>query len=386
MARLPQPGGDQDTWGDVLNNFLSVELNPDGTLKKAGDIAAAAPNDSVIHNSGDETIAGNKTFSSSPIVPTPSTSTAAANKSYVDSTASAGAPDATTTSKGIVKLAGDLGGTADLPTVPGLSGKESTITAGTTSQYYRGDKSFQTLDKAAVGLANADNTSDANKPVSSATTTALNLKVDKSAATTKGDLLAATAASTIARVGVGTDGQVLTADSASTPGVTWATPASATVTSVVGQTGVITGAQIASDVALSGTYTHWNGASLTQAGSTIPIGSGSGAGTYLFAAQTASIAVSAAISISSAITLGQCRLSCTGAPAGSNLVVILQASADGGPTWTDAQQLSIIDGTTAAQTANPAYAVNPNSLLRVNCTSSGSGTAATGVLFQVDYA
>jgi hypothetical protein len=33
-----------------------------------------------------------------------------------------------------------------------------------------------TLDKAAVGLANVDNTSDANKPVSSATQTALNLK------------------------------------------------------------------------------------------------------------------------------------------------------------------------------------------------------------------
>jgi len=57
-----------------------------------------------------------------------------------------------------------------------LNGKESTIAAGTTAQYYRGDKSFQTLDKTAVGLANVDNTSDANKPVSSATQTALNLK------------------------------------------------------------------------------------------------------------------------------------------------------------------------------------------------------------------
>jgi hypothetical protein len=53
---------------------------------------------------------------------------------------------------------------------------EPTITAGTTGQYYRGDKSFQTLDKTAVGLANVDNTSDANKPVSTATQTALNAK------------------------------------------------------------------------------------------------------------------------------------------------------------------------------------------------------------------
>jgi hypothetical protein len=53
---------------------------------------------------------------------------------------------------------------------------EPTITAGTTSQYFRGDKTFQTLDKTAVGLANVDNTSDANKPISTATQTALNLK------------------------------------------------------------------------------------------------------------------------------------------------------------------------------------------------------------------
>jgi len=57
-----------------------------------------------------------------------------------------------------------------------LNAKENTITAGTTSQYYRGDKTFQTLDKTAVGLGNVDNTSDANKPVSTATQTALNAK------------------------------------------------------------------------------------------------------------------------------------------------------------------------------------------------------------------
>lgn len=44
-----------------------------------------------------------------------------------------------------------------------VSGKEPTVTAGTTAQYYRGDKSWQTLNKAAVGLSNVDNTSDATK-------------------------------------------------------------------------------------------------------------------------------------------------------------------------------------------------------------------------------
>lgn len=51
-----------------------------------------------------------------------------------------------------------------------LSSKENVITAGSTAQYWRGDKSWQTLDKTAVGLANVDNTADANKSVASAAT------------------------------------------------------------------------------------------------------------------------------------------------------------------------------------------------------------------------
>jgi hypothetical protein len=58
------------------------------------------------------------------------------------------------------------------------NGKENAITSGTTAQYWRGDKSFQTLDKSAVGLGNVDNTSDANKPVSTAQQTAIDAKVE----------------------------------------------------------------------------------------------------------------------------------------------------------------------------------------------------------------
>lgn len=58
--------------------------------------------------------------------------------------------------------------------------KEPAIAPGTTSQYWRGDKSWQTLDKSAVGLGNVDNTSDLLKPISTATQLALNAKYDAS--------------------------------------------------------------------------------------------------------------------------------------------------------------------------------------------------------------
>jgi hypothetical protein len=59
-----------------------------------------------------------------------------------------------------------------------LAGKEPSITGGLSSQYWRGDKTWQSLDKTAVGLPNANNTSDLNKPISTAAQTALDLKAD----------------------------------------------------------------------------------------------------------------------------------------------------------------------------------------------------------------
>lgn len=53
-------------------------------------------------------------------------------------------------------ITGTLSSQSDLQTA--LNAKEGTIAAGTTSQYWRGDKSWQTLDKAAVGLGSVENT------------------------------------------------------------------------------------------------------------------------------------------------------------------------------------------------------------------------------------
>src|SRR5579859_3882261 len=79
MSRLPQPGGDDGTWGQILNDFLGVGHNADGSLKN------------VVHASGDESVGGIKTFSASPQVPTPSGSSDATTKAYVDATAGVGA-------------------------------------------------------------------------------------------------------------------------------------------------------------------------------------------------------------------------------------------------------------------------------------------------------
>lgn len=122
MARLPVLGSDDGVWGQVLNDFLGVSHNSDGTLlPSAVTNAGAAADSAVVHNSGSETVAGTKTFSSSPVVPVPTLGSQAANKTYVDSVASAGAPDATTATKGIVQLAGDLGGTGTVATAPVIS-------------------------------------------------------------------------------------------------------------------------------------------------------------------------------------------------------------------------------------------------------------------------
>ncbi len=40
MPRLPQPGGDAGNWGEILNEYLSVEHAIDGSLKPGGSLAS----------------------------------------------------------------------------------------------------------------------------------------------------------------------------------------------------------------------------------------------------------------------------------------------------------------------------------------------------------
>ena len=85
------------------------------------------------------------------------------------------------------------------------------------------------IDLDATLAANSDTRIASQKAVKGYVDTASGLLVPKSLVDAKGDLLVGTADNTVARLAVGTDGQVLTADSASAGGVKWAAASAASI-------------------------------------------------------------------------------------------------------------------------------------------------------------
>ncbi|MGF7228757.1 MAG: beta strand repeat-containing protein [Candidatus Saccharibacteria bacterium] len=159
MSRLPMPGQDDGTWGSVLNDFLLQSHTTAGALTTAAVQNAGAVLASQMGANG-----GVASLGSNGLVPTAQLGSGTGSSSnflrgdgiwsvpalsglsdtsgvggaannqvltfnsvagkWVPATVSSSTVgDATSSSKGIVQLAGDLGGTAASPTVPGLSGK-----------------------------------------------------------------------------------------------------------------------------------------------------------------------------------------------------------------------------------------------------------------------
>jgi hypothetical protein len=135
MARLPTPGKDNGTWGAILNGFLEISHNGDGTLRTTAIYKAGG----VTKINGKNPVNGAITLTASNVSALPANTklsgladtsgTAGATNGQVLSYDSASSQwvsatvssttvnDATTSSKGIVELSGDLSGTAATPTV-----------------------------------------------------------------------------------------------------------------------------------------------------------------------------------------------------------------------------------------------------------------------------
>ena len=118
--------------------------------------------------------------------------------------------------------------------ITGVTATSPLTGGGTSGAITIGIQSASTSQSGAVQLTDSTSstsTSTAATPNSvksafdTATTanTTANAAIPKSTVTTKGDLIAGTANSTVSRLGVGTNGYVLTADSAEATGLKWAT-------------------------------------------------------------------------------------------------------------------------------------------------------------------
>jgi hypothetical protein len=203
MSRLPKPGGDENSWGNILNDYLQQEHNNDGT-HAVGKILGVPPvSDQILVSDasaskgigwqsksslqGPGVAAGGtagqilkKNSSSNYDTSWTTLDKSSVGLAQVDDTSDADKPisDATQTA-----LSAKQPANTDLSVIGGLHPSDDDIlqrkSGSWTNRSPTQFKADLSISKSDVGLGNADDTSDINKPVSTAQQAALNLKATK---------------------------------------------------------------------------------------------------------------------------------------------------------------------------------------------------------------
>ncbi|HVX24073.1 MAG TPA: hypothetical protein VG992_01890 [Candidatus Saccharimonadales bacterium] len=195
MARLPTPGGDVGDWGDILNTFLRVSHATDGTLNASVVDTSQIKNGAVTNAKLDSTTQSALAAAyQKPVGGIPESDLASSLQTKIDAGGTAyqkpgtGIPEADLSSATQSKI--DAGNTAYQK--PGTGIPKTDLASSVQTSLSNADSAVQTvnsknptagdvtLSKSDVGLSNVDNTSDASKPVSTATQTALNTKLTAS--------------------------------------------------------------------------------------------------------------------------------------------------------------------------------------------------------------
>jgi hypothetical protein len=127
MGRLPVPGSDEGAWGEILNTYLSVSLKSDGVIKDDAVTAAQVQDGSL---TGAQLQNGTIPPVKLDAIDSPTNGEILAyNNARFEWVAQSGGsvPDASGSTKGVVQLTNDLGGTATAPTVPALANKADKV-------------------------------------------------------------------------------------------------------------------------------------------------------------------------------------------------------------------------------------------------------------------